>query len=41
MFPKRLGRPDEVAKLVAAIIDNAYLNGEVILLDAAVRLPPK
>ena len=41
VFPKRLGRPDEFAKLVAAIIDNAYLNGEVIRLDAAVRLPPK
>lgn len=41
VFPKRLGRPDEFAKLVAAIIDNSYLNGEVIRLDAAVRLPPK
>lgn len=41
VFPKRLGRPDEFAKLVVAIIDNAYLNGEVIRLDAAVRLPPK
>lgn len=41
IFPKRLGRPDEFAKLVVAIIDNAYLNGEVIRLDAAVRLPPK
>ena len=41
VFPTRWGRPDEFAKLVAAIIDNAYLNGEVIRLDAAVRLPPK
>ncbi len=41
VFPKRLGRPDEFAKLVAAIIENAYLNGEVIRLDAALRLSPK
>jgi NAD(P)-dependent dehydrogenase (short-subunit alcohol dehydrogenase family) len=38
VFPKRLGRPDEYALLVEAIIGNPYLNGEVIRLDAATRL---
>lgn len=37
-YPKRLGAPDEFAKLVAHIIDNAYLNGEVIRLDGAIRM---
>jgi NAD(P)-dependent dehydrogenase (short-subunit alcohol dehydrogenase family) len=35
-YPKRLGNPDEFAKLVIHIIDNAYLNGEVIRLDGAI-----
>lgn len=37
-YPKRLGAPDEFAKLVSHIIDNAYLNGEVIRLDGAIRM---
>ena len=37
-YPKRLGAPDEFAKLVTHIIDNAYLNGEVIRLDGAIRM---
>ncbi|WP_435978781.1 SDR family NAD(P)-dependent oxidoreductase [Psychrobacter sp. DM4] len=37
-YPKRLGAPDEFAKLVVHIIDNAYLNGEVIRLDGAIRM---
>jgi hypothetical protein len=37
----RLGRPDEFAHLVQSVVENTYLNGEVIRLDAAVRLPPK
>lgn len=41
LFPRRLGRPDEYAALVGSIIDNAFLNGEVIRLDAGTRLPPK
>ena len=40
-FPQRLGRPDEYASLVRAIIESEYLNGEVIRLDGAVRLAPK
>ncbi len=37
-YPKRLGAPEEFAKLVLHIIDNAYLNGEVIRLDGAIRM---
>ncbi len=40
-FPARLGRPDEFAGLVAHIIDNTYLNGEVIRLDGAIRMAAK
>ncbi len=40
-FPRRLGRPDEFAHLVKTIIENVMLNGEVIRLDGALRMPPK
>ncbi len=40
-FPKRLGRPDEYAGLAAEIIRNRMLNGEVIRLDGALRMPPR
>ncbi|MBZ0292332.1 MAG: SDR family NAD(P)-dependent oxidoreductase, partial [Anaerolineae bacterium] len=37
-FPSRLGSPGEYAQLAQHIIENAYLNGEVIRLDGAIRL---
>ena len=37
-FPPRLGRPAEYAALVAHIIDNEMLNGEVIRLDGGIRM---
>jgi NAD(P)-dependent dehydrogenase (short-subunit alcohol dehydrogenase family) len=40
-FPPRLGQPDEFARLVVHIIDNSYLNGEVIRLDGAIRMAAK
>ncbi len=40
-FPKRLGAADEFAKLVLHIIDNNYINGEVIRIDGALRMQPK
>ena len=40
-FPSRLGRPEEFAQLVAAIVENSMLNGETIRLDGAIRMPPK
>lgn len=39
-FPKRLGNPDEYARLVQSIIENAMLNGETIRLDGALRMQP-
>ena len=39
--PSRLGRPDEYAELVLAIARLDYLNGEVIRLDGALRMPPR
>ena len=38
VFPKRVGRADEYARLAEAIIRNPYLNGEVIRLDGGARL---
>jgi 3-hydroxyacyl-CoA dehydrogenase/3-hydroxy-2-methylbutyryl-CoA dehydrogenase len=40
-FPSRLGHPDEFAALVAHIAENEMLNGEVIRLDGALRMPPR
>lgn len=40
-FPPRLGKPHEYASLVQHIIENQMLNGEVIRLDGALRMPPK
>jgi len=41
VFPKRLGRPDEFARLVQQMVENGYLNGETVRLDGALRMPPK
>jgi NAD(P)-dependent dehydrogenase (short-subunit alcohol dehydrogenase family) len=40
-FPKRLGTPEEFASLAAYIFQTAYLNGETIRLDGAIRMQPK
>ncbi|HUO73575.1 MAG TPA: SDR family NAD(P)-dependent oxidoreductase [Solirubrobacteraceae bacterium] len=40
-FPDRLGRPDEFAALAVHIVENEMLNGEVIRLDGALRMPPR
>ena len=40
-FPARLGHPDEYAALVAHIVENQMLNGEVIRLDGAIRMAPR
>ena len=41
LFPKRLGYPEEFAKLVLSIFENNMLNGEVIRLDGSLRMSPK
>jgi len=40
-FPKMLGRPEQYADLVLHIVENPYLNGEVIRLDGAIRMGPR
>ncbi|MGH2893601.1 MAG: 3-hydroxyacyl-CoA dehydrogenase, partial [Solirubrobacteraceae bacterium] len=40
-FPSRLGQPAEYAALAAHIVENQMLNGEVIRLDGALRMPPR
>ena len=40
-YPRRLGAPEEFASLMAHMVENRFLNGEVVRLDGALRLPPK
>ena len=39
-FPSRLGVPDEFAQLAQHIVENKMINGEVIRVDGALRMPP-
>ncbi|MDH3623115.1 MAG: 3-hydroxyacyl-CoA dehydrogenase [Myxococcales bacterium] len=39
--PSRLGRPDEFGALACHVVENGYLNGEVIRLDGALRMAPR
>lgn len=41
VFPKRLGSPADIAAVVRACMETTYLNGEVIRVDAAVRMAPR
>jgi len=40
-FPKRLGDPDEYARLAMCMIENDYFNGEDVRLDGAIRMAPR
>lgn len=40
-YPSRLGDPAEFADAVRFVIENQYINGEVIRLDGAIRMQPK
>jgi NAD(P)-dependent dehydrogenase (short-subunit alcohol dehydrogenase family) len=40
-FPKKLGQPPQYAALVRHMIENRYLNGEVVRLDGALRMAPR
>lgn len=40
-FPSRLGTPQDFARLAKHIFENDMLNGEVIRLDGAIRMPPR
>ena len=39
--PSRLGRPEEFGALACHIVENSYINGEVIRLDGAIRMAPR
>jgi NAD(P)-dependent dehydrogenase (short-subunit alcohol dehydrogenase family) len=41
IFPKRLGKPEEFARLAMHIIENGFINGEVIRFDGALRMQLK
>jgi len=41
LFPKRLGRPEELASMVLECVTNSYLNGETIRVDGGIRMQPK
>jgi NAD(P)-dependent dehydrogenase (short-subunit alcohol dehydrogenase family) len=41
VFPKRMGRPSEFAHLVRSLIENDYVNAEVIRFDGGIRFQPK
>jgi NAD(P)-dependent dehydrogenase (short-subunit alcohol dehydrogenase family) len=40
-FPKRLGLPEEYAKLALTMIETVYFNGEDVRLDGAIRMAPR
>jgi NAD(P)-dependent dehydrogenase (short-subunit alcohol dehydrogenase family) len=41
LFPHRLGRTDELADMVVALLANSYMNAEVVRVDGGARLQPK
>ena len=41
VFPKRMGRPDEFASLVLSLVQNDYMNAEVVRFDGGIRFQPK
>ena len=41
LFPRRLGRADELASMVVELLVNSYANGETVRLDGGIRMPPK
>ncbi len=41
LYPKRLGKADEIAALAQHIVENDYINGECIRMDGGIRMQPK
>jgi NAD(P)-dependent dehydrogenase (short-subunit alcohol dehydrogenase family) len=39
--PKRLGDPDDFARLAVEMLENPYLNGQTVRLDGAIRMAPR
>ena len=41
LFPRRLGEPEEIARVAQMLIENDYMNGETIRMDGGIRMQPK
>ena len=41
LYPRRLGKPEELASMVVELITNSYMNAEVVRVDGGIRMPPK
>ena len=41
LYPKRLGKPEEIAHLAVCLIENDYINGECIRIDGGIRMQPR
>jgi NAD(P)-dependent dehydrogenase (short-subunit alcohol dehydrogenase family) len=41
LYPKRLGRPEEIAHLAVCLVENDYINGETIRIDGGIRMQPR
>lgn len=41
LYPRRLGRPAEIAHLVICLIENDYINGETVRIDGGIRMQPR
>jgi NAD(P)-dependent dehydrogenase (short-subunit alcohol dehydrogenase family) len=40
-FPKRLGQPEEYARLAVFMVENSYMNAEAVRLDGGIRMAPR
>jgi len=41
LYPKRLGRPEEIALVALMLIENEYMNGECVRMDGGIRMQPR
>jgi len=41
LYPKRLGRPEEIAHVAVMLIENEYMNGESVRMDGGIRMQPR
>lgn len=41
LYPKRLGKPEEIAHVAIMLIENEYMNGECVRMDGGIRMQPR
>ena len=41
LYPKRLGRPEEIAHVAVMLMENEYMNGECVRMDGGIRMQPR